>query len=156
CHTPGTARVDTVRAVPQHPTRSPLRRGPTDEDHDLPAAGRTLRPRPPRRERRRGHPGPGQAPQGGRQGRRRDPPPGPSGDEVPLVPPQPVARLVQRREGGLRGTAGGLTTAVGRRRSERGDRCGRPAPAWEPARPEPYVGAPSPPRKRRPVHTPPV
>src|SRR5699024_6953730 len=99
---------------------------PTDEDHDLPAAGRPLRPRPPRRDRRRGHPGPGRAPQGGRQGRRRDPPPGPSGDEVPLAAPQAVARLVQRREGGFRSTAGGLTRAVGRRR--RGGATGTGAP----------------------------
>src|SRR5699024_3817706 len=80
-------------------------------------------PRPPRRDRGRGHPGPGRAPQGGRQGRRRDPPPGPSGDEVPLAAPQTVARLVQRREGGFRSTAGGLTRAVGRRR-----RGGAPGP----------------------------
>src|SRR5699024_6201461 len=139
----------------QFPTDS-VTEGRDDEDHDLPAAGRTLRPRPPRPERRRGHQGPGQAPPSSRQGRRRDPPPGPPGDEVPLDAPQAVAGLVQRREVRLRGAARGLTRAVGRRRIERGGRRGRPAPAWEPARPGPYVGAPPPPRKRCPAHTPPV
>ncbi|CAA9422332.1 MAG: hypothetical protein AVDCRST_MAG35-2076, partial [uncultured Quadrisphaera sp.] len=95
---PGRRRRD-------HP---PPRRRTHREDHDLPPAGRTLRPRAPRRDCGRGHQGPGPPPQGRREGRGRHPPGGSRRHEGPLAPTGEGARVVPRRPADLRGAARAL------------------------------------------------
>ncbi|CAA9316897.1 MAG: hypothetical protein AVDCRST_MAG24-132, partial [uncultured Nocardioidaceae bacterium] len=72
------------------------------EDHDLPPAGRPVRRRAQRGDRRRRHQRPGPPPaRGGPCGRRR-PRAGARGDEGPLAAPGPVDGLVPRHQAGLR------------------------------------------------------